>query len=210
MARAPANTAYVIVDMQNDFVLPTGALVVSGASSLVPTINSLRGLFDTVVWTLDWHPPDHVSFVTNHPGRSLYEIIDTPGYSQCLWPVHCVTDTPGAALLSSLDVRPHDIIVKKGSNPGVDSYSCFFDVIKSSSTDAHQRLQERGISTLYMIGIATDFCFGSSVVDAIDLGYNVFVIEDGIAAVDPEGGARKIAEMKAKGAKFVKSSEVKF
>jgi nicotinamidase/pyrazinamidase len=210
MSLAPADAALVVIDMQNDFVLPTGSLSVSGAPSIVPVVNSLRSLFRVVVWTQDWHPPDHVSFVGNHPGHKAYDVVQAAGYLQCLFPAHCVADSSGAAIHAQLDVRPQDVNIKKGTKSDVDSYSCFFDVVKSHSTNADQELKKLGITTLYVLGVATDYCVKSSVIDALALGYKVFVIEDGIAAVIPADGVKAIEEMKTKGAVFVRSSDVKF
>jgi nicotinamidase/pyrazinamidase len=206
---AASDTALLVIDMQNDFVLPTGSLSVNGATAIVPIVNSLIPKFSLVVWTQDWHPPDHISFVTNHPGRNVYDVVEV-GYSQVLFPAHCVANTPGAEIEKNLNVQAKDVVIKKGTQSKVDSYSCFFDVVKSYSTNAHKELQERKITTLYVAGVATDYCVKWSVLDALELGYKVVVIEDGIAAVDPNCGGGAIAEMKSKGAVFLPSSAVTF
>jgi nicotinamidase/pyrazinamidase len=208
-AMAQPDTALLVIDMQNDFVLPTGSLSVQGATAIVPVVNSLIPKFSLVVWTQDWHPVDHVSFVNNHPGHKVYDVVDA-GYEQVLFPAHCVADTPGAAIEKGLNVQSKDLIIKKGTDSKIDSYSCFFDVVKTHSTNAHTELQARKINTLYVLGVATDYCVKSSVVDALALGYKVFVIEDGIAAVDPAAGNAAIEDLKGKGAVFVRSSDVKF
>jgi nicotinamidase/pyrazinamidase len=193
--------------MQNDFVLPTGSLSVSGAPSIVPIVNHLRRLFQTVVWTQDWHPPDHISFVGSHPGGQPFDAVDVGAYTQVLFPANCVAGTEGAALHAELDTKSRDVVVKKGTRRDMDSFSYFFDVIKSSATIAHQQLKQRGIRMLFIAGIATDFCVRASVLDARELGYQVVVIEDAIA---PDEGARAFDEMKVKGARFVSSARVKF
>jgi nicotinamidase/pyrazinamidase len=205
----PSDVALVVIDMQNDFVLKSGSLSVANATAIVPIVNSLRGQFATVVYTQDWHPANHISFVDNHPGKNAYDVIDAPGYKQVLFPKHCVQDTPGAAIQSELIVKPDDVIIKKGTKSDVDSFSCFFDVVKSSATNADAELKKRNIKTLYVVGVATDYCVKSSVIDALALGYKVFVVEDAIAAVAAADGVKGIAEMKAKGAGFVKSTDVK-
>jgi nicotinamidase/pyrazinamidase len=206
---ASADTALLVIDMQNDFVLPTGSLSVGGAAAIVPVVNALVPQFKLVVWTQDWHPPEHVSFAANHPGRQVFDAVDV-GYEQVLFPAHCVAGSAGAALASGLAVGPDDVVIKKGTRPDIDSYSCFFDVVKTHATDCHAQLQRRGVRTLYVLGVATDYCVKASVADALDLGYAVFVVEDGVAAVDPAAGAAATADLKARGAVFVQSASVAF
>ena len=198
----------VVIDMQNDFVEPAGSLSVAGAMNIVPIINDIRVLFDKVLFTYDWHPQNHVSFVNNHPGHKLFELVQAGEVQQMLFPAHCVQDTQGAELQKDISIKSADLIVRKGLKSDVDSYSCFFDVVKSSQTPAHQILQSIGAKTLYFLGVATDFCVKFSVLDALSLGYKCYVIEDGIAAVNPEEGVKAINEMKEKGAIFIKSSQI--
>jgi nicotinamidase/pyrazinamidase len=193
--------------VQNDFVLPTGSLSVSSATPIVPVVNALVPKFKLIVWTQDKHAPNDVSFASNHAGRKVYDAIDV-GYRQVLFPGHWVADPAGAAVESGLNAKPADVILKKGTNFGIDSYSCFFDIIKTNSTNCHAELQKRGVKTLSVLGVATDYCVRASVVDAVALGYKVFVMDDGIAAVDPAAGVAAIADLKAQGAVFVKSSDV--
>jgi nicotinamidase/pyrazinamidase len=203
-----SDVAFVVIDMQNDFVLPTGSLSVKGSEAIVPIINRLRAKFQTVVWSQDWHPPDHISFVTSHPGKKLYDVVKGNGFDQLLFPVHCVAETPGANLHAGLEVNKSDLIIKKGQNKDHESFSCFFDT-GEKSTGGDSLLKSKGIKKIYLLGVATDFCVKASVLDALKLGYEVYVIEDGIAAVNEEAGQKAIAEMKQKGAKFIKSESVK-
>ena len=196
-----SNSAFMVVDMQNDFI--TGSLAVTNAANLVSVINDLRKKFTNVIFTQDWHPQNHVSFAASHPGHNLFEQIQVTGYVQTLWPVHCVADTDGAKLHSDLAITDTDIIVKKGMNPQIDSYSCFFDVIKTSMTTCHDILQSKGIDTLYFAGVATDYCVKFSVIDALELGYKVFVFGNAIAGVSDATTAAAIEEMKSKGAIFI-------
>jgi nicotinamidase/pyrazinamidase len=202
-----SDVAFVIIDMQNDFVLPTGSLSVQGAEAIVPIINQLRRKFNTVVWSQDWHPPDHISFVTSHPGKKVYEVVKGDGFDQLLFPVHCVAGSSGAAIHSGLQIKETDLIIKKGQNKDHESFSCFFDT-GEKSTGGDALLKSKGIKKIYLLGVATDFCVKASVLDALKLGYSVYVIEDGIAAVNSEAGGQAIAEMKQKGATFIKSGDV--
>lgn len=200
--------ALVIVDMQNDFVLPTGSLSVSGATSLVPIINSVREKFHHVLITQDWHPLDHVSFVNNHPGKNVYDMVQADGYEQCLFPAHCVQNTPGAELVKDLVVKPGDLFVKKGTNSKIDSYSCFFDVVKTNPTNAHDQLTKIGVKTLYFTGVATDYCVCSSVNDAQHLGYKTYLLTDAIAGVNAQASSEAVQKMKNNGVILVKSTDI--
>ena len=207
---ASSDPMLVVIDMQNDFVLPTGSLSVSGAEKIVPIFNNLRNHFKYVMFTQDWHPKDHISFASNHPGSKLYDAIDTGSYTQVLFPDHCVQNTSGAELHNGLVRKDGDLYVKKGTRSDIDSYSCFFDVVKSSNTNASEQINQLGVKTLYFLGVATDFCVSSSVIDSIDLGYETYVIEDGIAGCIPKNCEESINNMKQKGAKFVKSTDIHF
>ncbi|KAH0793334.1 bifunctional nicotinamidase/pyrazinamidase [Histomonas meleagridis] len=198
----------LVIDMQNDFVSPTGSLSVASAMNIIPVINRLRSHFKHVMWTQDWHPSNHVSFVSSHPGHSAGDIIETSLYKQVLFPAHCVQNSEGAKIHPDLDVHQDDLFVVKGCSPEIDSYSCFFDVVKSSQTNASEQIQKLGVKTLYVLGVATDFCVKSSVIDGLSLGYKVFVIEDGIAAVDQSNSQAAIDEMKSKGAIFINSKDI--
>lgn len=202
------NTALVVVDMQNDFVEPSGSLSVANAMEIVPRLNKIRSKFQNVMFTYDWHPNDHVSFVTNHPGHKLFDIVDAGEVKQCLFPPHCVQNSEGAKIQKDVVTKDTDMVVYKGTNPSIDSYSCFKDVIKSSSTNADKQLKDKNIDTIYILGVATDFCVKFSVLDALELGYKVYVIEDCISGVNAENSITAIAEMKQKGAIFVKSTDL--
>lgn len=199
-----ADALLVVIDMQNDFVLPIGSLSVNGAMNIVPMINSIRDRFNKVMWTQDWHPADHISYVTNHPNHKVYDQINTGSYTQVLFPPHCLQNSEGAEIHKDLVRKEGDLYVKKGQHKDVDSYSCFFDVVKTEKTDANNQISKIGLKKLYFCGVATDYCVKSSVLDALTLGYETYVIEDAIAGCVPKDSAAAIAEMKAKGAKFVK------
>lgn len=198
----------IVIDMQNDFVLPTGSLSVENAMKIVPIVNSIRDRFAKVMWTQDWHPSDHISFVSNHPGHKPYDAVDAGSYTQVLFPAHCVQNTSGAEIQKDLVRKDGDLYVKKGTNSKIDSFSCFFDVVKTSQTNASEQISKLGLKKLYFVGVATDFCVKSSALDAVSLGYETYIIEDAIAGCVPKNCVEAIAEMKAKGIKFVKSSEL--
>jgi nicotinamidase/pyrazinamidase len=201
--------ALVIVDVQNDF-LPGGPLAVPHGDEVIPVANAVAPTFDLVVATQDWHPPDHGSFAANHPGREPGEVVDLNGLEQLLWPVHCVQNTPGAAFPDALDVRRIDRVFKKGTDPAVDSYSGFFDNGRQHATGLHDYLNAHAVCDVYLLGLATDVCVKSTALDAADLGFNTFLIEDGCRAVElhPGDAAKAIDEMRRVGVAIVSSASL--
>jgi len=199
--------ALVLVDVQNDFC-PGGALAVPEGDQVVPVANRLMSHFDLVVATQDWHPPDHVSFAANQFGREPGEVIEADGLEQTLWPVHCVEGTPGAELHSGLDLAGVARVFRKGSDPRVDSYSGFFDNGRRNSTGLHGYLKQRGVDELHVCGLATNVCVRATALDAVDLGYTTYMVEDGCRGVDLEPGdvERAIDEMRQKGVRIVHST----
>src|SRR5690349_8205042 len=145
----------ILVDIQNDF-LPGGALAVSEGDGIIPVVNKLQSAFDLVVATQDWHPAHHGSFSKNHAGKKPFDQIELNGLPQTLWPVHCVQNTPGAALADTLDQRLIDRIFQKGTDPGIDSYSGFFDNGHRKSTGLGEWLKEKGVKEVFVCGLATD------------------------------------------------------
>ncbi len=199
----------LIVDMQNDF-MPGGALAVPGADALIPVINGLIPHFSLVVATQDWHPQEHVSFVTNHPGKKVGELVDAKGIPQILWPIHCVRHTRGAEIVSGLQEERIECSFYKGTDPWIDSYSAFFDNARRKATGLADYLKSRDVDEVYIAGVATDYCVLYSVIDAIDLGFTVFVITDACRGInlDPEDVERALAAMQAKGAVLLTSSAI--
>jgi nicotinamidase/pyrazinamidase len=176
-------TALVLVDIQNDF-LPGGALAVSDGDAVIPIANSLQVQFPLVVATQDWHPANHGSFAANHPGRKPYEQIDLNGLPQTLWPVHCIQKTKGAELAPALR---HDRIAKifsKGTDPGIDSYSGFFDNGHRKATGLGDWLKSNRVAEVFVCGLATDYCVKFTVLDAIGLGFKTHLIEDACRGVN--------------------------
>jgi len=196
-------TALILIDLQNDF-MPWGALPVKAGNEILPFINPLMDRFSHVFATQDWHPEDHVSFAVNH-GKRPGETIEVHHETQMLWPEHCVQDTLGADLVPGINKEKIEKIFTKGIDSQVDSYSAFFDNAKKKETGLHQYLQKRNIKELYFAGVATDYCVKYSVLDALELGYKVFVIQDLCRGVDLHSGdvKRALDEMKSKGAKLI-------
>ena len=195
--------ALLIVDLQYDF-MPGGALGVKGGDEIVPLIIPLIGKFDYTITSQDWHPEGHVSFAKTH-GKEVGDTILVDGVKQELWPVHCVQETPGAALVKELRGDQIDCAIKKGVDKAIDSYSTFFDNDQESETGLDDFLREIGVKRLYIVGLTTDFCVKYSVLDALELGYEVVVIADACRPVFNEKEALK--EMEKAGAIILQSSE---
>ncbi len=178
--------ALLIIDVQNDFC-PDGSLAVAGGDEIVPGINAFMDDFATVVLTQDWHPADHSSFAANHAGKNPFEMINMPYGPQALWPAHCVQGSMGAEFHKDLQTDQANMIIRKGFRPEIDSYSAFFENDHTTPTGLHGYLQSRGLDTVTLVGLATDFCVNFSAVDAAKLGYTVTVHEDLCRAIDLEG-----------------------
>lgn len=178
--------ALVVIDVQNDFC-PNGALAVLEGNEILPRINAMMGRFDATILTQDWHPAGHSSFASSHAGQDPYTVIDMPYGAQVLWPDHCVQGTIGAAFHADLNADAADMIIRKGYNPAIDSYSAFFENDRKTPTGLEGYLRSRGITTLTMVGLATDFCVQYSALDAAALGFEVTVIEGACRAIDLDG-----------------------
>lgn len=203
-------SAFIIVDVQNDFC-SGGALEVKNGEEIVPGINVLlqKDLFAKTVFTADWHPLNHISFASTHHRKPL-EIIETRNGLQTLWPDHCLENTEGAAFHPFLGVEKGDLIIRKGRGVKLDSYSAFFENDKKTATGLAGYLRELGLIDLYFSGLAFDWCVFFSAMDAVGLGFNVFVIEDLTRAVNfPEGfQAEKREEMLKAGVSIIQSEEL--
>jgi nicotinamidase/pyrazinamidase len=201
--------ALILVDIQNDFV-PGGALGVPEGDVIVPLVNELQRTFGLVVATQDWHPPDHGSFAVNHPGKKVHEVVDLHGLPQVLWPVHCVQGTPGADFVPALDRTRIARVFQKGTDPAIDSYSGFFDNGHRKSTGLGDYLHARGVDTVYLCGIATDYCVKFTALDARQLGFDVVLIADATRGVNVKPGdvGRAVAEMRSAGVRVIASREI--
>jgi nicotinamidase/pyrazinamidase len=197
----------IIIDLQNDF-LKNGSLEVRGADEIVPIIHQLIPCFDHVIATQDWHPETHVSFAKTHQ-KNVGDTIPVRGRSQKLWPVHCVKKTHGAELAQGLDKKRIECIVQKGSDERFDSYSAFFDD-GGVSTSLFEYLKQCHLFELYFVGLVAEYCVKASVLDALSLGFSVFVIPEALAFLELSIKKRQktLEEMKKKGAKCISLKEI--
>ena len=180
------NDVLIVVDVQNDFC-PGGALAVPRGDEVVPLVNRLAARFRNVVLTQDWHPRGHLSFASSHPGKRPYETIAAPYGAQVLWPDHCVQATRGAAFHPALDIPQAALVVRKGFHRDIDSYSAFYENDRTTPTGLVGYLRERGLSRVFLAGLAFDFCVRYSAEDARREGFAVFVVEDACRGIDIEG-----------------------
>lgn len=180
------NRVLLVVDIQNDFC-PGGALAVTGGDEIVPIINKLSRRFAHVILTQDWHSEDHLSFASSHPGKKPLDRVLLPYGEQTLWPDHCVERTPGAEFHPRLEPAHCELIVRKGYHRDIDSYSAFFENDRKTPTGLTGYLRERGLTRLFIVGLATDFCVAYTALDARRLGFEVTVIEAGCRGIDIGG-----------------------
>lgn len=210
--------ALIVVDVQEDFLPPNGSLAVPHGRDTIPTINSLLALTSFVirVATKDWHPADHISFAANHPGTEPFTSTTTitnplnasePPYESRLWPVHCVAGTPGVELAPELDVSRVDRIIEKGQRKEVEMYSAFYDPFKNptvSDSGLAGVLKEKGVTHVYVVGLAADYCVKCTAVDAASEGFVTYIVEEGTRPVDEAGWVEARKEIEAKGVSVVK------
>lgn len=201
--------ALLVVDVQNDFA-PWGALPVPRGDEVVPVANRLIPQFELVVATKDWHPPDHGSFASQHPGRKPFDVIDLAGLEQILWPDHCVQGTPGAEFIAGLQTDSIDRVFYKGIDRQVDSYSGFFDNARRRSTGLDRYLAERSVDRIFIAGLATDYCVKFTALDARSLGLDTHVVLDGCRGIDAQPGDVDAAldEMRRAGVQIVRSDDL--
>ncbi len=200
--------ALIVVDVQNCFV-PGGSLAVANGDQIVPLVNTLARRFENVILTQDWHTPGHISFASSHAGKKPFESVELPYGSQTLWPDHCVQGTEGAELVKGLAIPHAQLVVRKGYNPRVDSYSAFIEADGKTRTGLDGYLTTRGINAVYVCGLATDFCVAFTALDARKLGFGATVIEDACRGIDTQGSlARAWAQMKAAGVQRIQSSDL--
>ncbi|WP_313593418.1 bifunctional nicotinamidase/pyrazinamidase [Agrobacterium cavarae] len=203
--------ALLLIDIQNGFC-PGGNLPVADGDKIVPIANALieNGGYDLIVASQDWHPANHGSFASQHPGKQPFEVGELSGKPQVMWPDHCVQETPDADFHPDLNTQAFDHVQQKGENPAVDSYSAFRDNDQSATTGLADYLNRQGVTVLDICGLATDYCVSFSALDARDMLPDVKVrfIEDASRGIDPEGIKAAIAAMRAKGIAVVNSSDI--
>lgn len=191
--------ALIVIDVQNDFC-PGGALAVADGDAIIPRINAMMAKAPIRILTQDWHPENHASFAANHPGAAPFSLTQMPYGPQVLWPTHCVIGTQGAAFHTDLRTDPADMVIRKGFHPQIDSYSAFFENDHETPTGLDGYLRNRGVTTLTLAGLATDFCVAYSALDAARLGYAVTVDLAACRAIDLDGSlASAIEQMRAAG-----------
>jgi nicotinamidase/pyrazinamidase len=197
--------ALILVDIQDDFC-PGGALAVPEGDKVIPLANELQKQFDLVVATQDWHPRDHASFASNHPGKRIGDVIDLDGLPQVLWPDHCVQNTRGAELVASLDKSRIDRVFQKGTDRCIDSYSGFFDNGHRKATGLGDYLKSKTVTDVYVCGLATDYCVNFTVLDAVQLGFKAHLYRNASRGIDLKPGDidRSIEEMRKAGVEILK------
>ena len=195
--------ALLLIDIQNDF-LAGGALAVPHGDEVVPIANRLIPEYSLVVATQDWHPADHQSFASQHPGRSIGEFVDLDGADQILWPDHCVQGSPGAEFASTIDTTRIHHIIQKGTDRDIDSYSGFFDNARRKATGLAEYLRGEHIEEVHLMGLATDYCVKFTALDAVDLGFRTVLLEEGVRGVDLNAGdsQRAIEQMQTAGVRM--------
>ncbi len=201
------NTVLLVVDVQNGFI--DGNLAVAGSADIIPIVNELIQKFDNVILTQDYHPADHVSFYQNHVGAKPFDVIELPYGEQVLWNAHCVQGTSDAQFHPHLQADKAQLIIRKGFHKDIDSYSAFTEADRQTKTGLAGYLRERGLTHVYVVGIATDFCVAWTAIDAAELGFDCTVITDATAAIDVNGSlSQAMANMTKAGVKFAKSDKV--
>jgi len=200
----------LIIDVQNDFC-PGGALAVPGGDTIIPVINSLIPGFNAVIQTQDWHPEGHHSFASSHEGKDPYDTVEMDYGDQVLWPDHCVQGTRGAEFHPDLNTTKTEVIIRKGFRKEIDSYSTFYENDQKTPTGLTGYLRERGISEIYVAGLATDFCVKWSVIDGLKEEFTVHVIEDAVKGIDMDGSVEQAwKEMKDAGAEITTTGKIQF
>lgn len=200
-------TALVIVDVQRDFV-PGGRLPVPRGDEIIPVINWIQSRYPLVVLTQDWHPPNHLSFASNHPGRKPFERIELDGLEQVLWPDHCVWNSDGAAFDPRLDTARAAAIFRKGMDPRVDSYSGFFDNGRRRRTGLAEWLRGMGVRAVHVVGLAADYCVAWTARDAAELGFETAILTDATMALSAADFERVATELQGRGVVVAPSDRV--
>lgn len=206
--RPDAKAALIVTDVQNCFV-DGGTLPVKGGAEIVPIINKLSAAFLNIVITQDWHTPGHVSFASTHPGKKPFETTQLAYGTQVLWPDHCVQGSEDAAVLKELDLPKAELVIRKGYHKHTDSYSAFMEADGKTATGLAGYFKERGIDTLFLTGLATDFCVAWTAMDARKFGFTTYVIEDATRAIDLNGSlAAAWKQMADAGVQRIQSADI--
>ena len=208
MLKQVKQSVLIVVDVQNGFT-PGGNLAVANADEIIPKINQLAQKFEHIVLTQDWHPVQHISFADNHPNKKPFETIELDYGRQVLWPKHCVQGTRDAEFHPHLNIPTAQLIIRKGCHQNIDSYSAFMEADRKTPTGLNGYLREHQINTVYIVGIATDFCVAWTAVDAAELGFDTYVIEDACKAIDLNGSLQQAwQDMSQKGVHRIEASSI--
>jgi len=199
--------ALLLIDIQNDF-LPGGALAVPEGNAIIPIVNKLQEQFGLVVATQDWHPHNHKSFASQHAGKQVFDVVDLQGLEQVLWPAHCVQGTPGAEFSQELHMHKVEAIFRKGMNPAIDSYSGLYDNGHLKSTGLADYLRGKGVTDIYLAGLAGDYCVYYSAKDAVQESFRAYIIEDATRSISPEGFEKAKADVEARGGQIIQSKAI--
>ncbi|WP_114945620.1 nicotinamidase [Microvirga calopogonii] len=198
----------IVVDVQVDF-LPGGALAVPDGDAVIGPVNRLAKHFRHVVLTQDWHPEGHASFASSHPAKQPFETTELHYGSQVLWPDHCVQGTPGAEISRDLAIPHAQLVIRKGYNAGIDSYSGFKEADRLTSTGLAGYLKERGFRRVFCVGLALDFCVAWTALDAVEAGFETFLIEDASRAIDTNGSLENARQdLKSAGVHTIRSEQI--
>ena len=208
MLKQVKQSVLIVVDVQNGFT-PGGNLAVANADEIIPKINQLAQKFEHIVLTQDWHPDQHISFADNHPNKNPFETIELDYGRQVLWPKHCVQGTRDAEFHPHLNIPTAQLIIRKGCHQNIDSYSAFMEADRKTPTGLNGYLREHQINTVYIVGIATDFCVAWTAIDAAELGFDTYVIEDACKAIDLNGSLQQAwQDMSQKGVHRIEASSI--
>jgi nicotinamidase/pyrazinamidase len=194
----------ILIDIQNDFI-PGGSLPVPRGNEIIKLVSELQGSFELVVATQDWHPDNHKSFATQHPGKKQFETISLHGLDQVLWPDHCVQGTKGAEFHDDLNMNKVEAVFRKGMNPDIDSYSGFYDNGYKKATGLAGYLRDRGVKKVYVCGLAADYCVAYTAKDALKENFETYVIEDATRAIDAIGYSRIKDDIITSGGQYIQS-----
>ena len=204
--RIDEHDVLVVTDVQNDFC-PDGALADSDGDNVIEAIHRIAPRFEHIILTQDWHPPHHTSFATSHPGKNPFEQIELSYGLQTLWPEHCIQNSKGADFHPALHLPQAELILRKGFDPRIDSYSAFFENDRTTPTGLAGYLEERGLTRVFFAGLAYDFCVGYSALDARRLGLPAFILRDACRAIDLNGSVARIeAEFANAGVAVIESA----
>lgn len=199
--------ALILIDIQHDF-LPGGALAVPGGADIIPVVNQLQPRFELVVASQDWHPPDHKSFASAHPGKKTYDVIELRGLRQVLWPDHCVQETNGAAFPAALSTARIEAIFRKGTDPEIDSYSAFYDNGHRKSVGLAGYLREKGVTEVYLAGLAAEICVYYTAMDSLQENFITYYIEDAVRPLVQQEFKKALEQFAAASGHVIHSSNL--